>query len=63
MKAEKYLLDYIVNHNITLEQIKKDTGINIGDLADGKEELMADEFIKLCIYLGVDPDDVMNTVV
>lgn len=63
MKAEKYLLDYIIKSNIPMERVKKDVGIDVQALVSSKTELMADEFIQLCIYLGVNPDDMMNEVV
>lgn len=63
MKAEQYLLDYMEKSNITIECVQNEIGINMAELANGKGELMADEFIRLCIYLGVDPDDVMHAVV
>lgn len=63
MKAEKYLLDYIIKSNIPMERVKNDVGIDVQALVSSKTELMADEFIQLCMYLGVNPDDMMNEVV
>lgn len=63
MKAEKYLLDYMIKTNIPMERVKKDVGIDVQALVNSKKELMADEFIQLCIYLGVNPDDMINEVV
>lgn len=63
MKAEKYLFDYMIKSNIPMERVKKDVGIDVQALVSSKTELMADEFIQLCIYLGVNPDDMMNELV
>ena len=63
MKAEKYLLDYMLQCNISQKQVETDKGFNIEKMIQNKQELKADEFIDLCAYLNVDPDDVMNAVV
>lgn len=63
MKAEKYLLDYMKKSNIVSEHVKAEIGIDIEAIVNNNGELMADEFIRMCIYLGVNPDDVMNAVV
>lgn len=63
MKAEKYLMDHIMQSGISMSQVKKDLGIDMEGLFKNNGELMADEFMRLCIYLGVNPDDVMNSIV
>lgn len=63
MKAEKYLLEYMMKSNIPAERVKKDMGIDVQALVSSRTELMADELIRLCIYLGVNPDDMMNELV
>ena len=63
MKAEKYLLEYMMKSNIPAERVKKDMGIDVQALVSNRTELMADELIRLCIYLGVNPDDMMNELV
>lgn len=60
MKAEKYLLDYMTSRSISVEQVESDTGINMKGLSDGKKDLMADEFLQLCVYLGVRPEDIQT---
>lgn len=62
MKAEKYLYQHIVQHNISIEQIEFDTGIHIKDIVDNQKELMADEFITLCVYLGITPEEVSDQI-
>ena len=63
MKAEKYLLEYMMKSNIPAERVKKDMGIDVQALVSSRTELMADELIRLCISLGVHPDDMMNELV
>ena len=63
MKAEKYLLKHVMQHNISMEQVEKETGIDMQKLKEGHQELMADDFIALCIYLGVNPDEIMEQIV
>ncbi len=63
MKAEQYLIDYMLESNISMNQVEVDMGINLETMIRNKEELRADDFVSLCIYLGVNPDDVMNTVI
>lgn len=58
MKAEKYLLDYIVSHHISLERIMNDTGIDIEKRVRLKQDLIAEEFLTLCTYLGIRPEDI-----
>ncbi|MCM1499997.1 MAG: helix-turn-helix transcriptional regulator [Clostridium sp.] len=60
MKAEKYILDYMMNRSISVEQVECDTGINLRELSNGKKDLMADEFLQLCVYLGVRPEDILT---
>lgn len=62
MKAEKYLLDYMKQYSITPKKMKNDIGIDMEIFIDGKDELMADEFIRACIYLGVSPDEVLKAI-
>jgi len=63
MKAEKYLFNCMKVSGVSIEQVKKDIGIDVGGMEEGTYELLADEFIRLCIYLGVNPDDVMDEVI
>lgn len=63
MKAEKYLLDYIEQSHITKERVQEVVGIDIEKLVINQQDLDADDFLRLCVFLGVNPDDVMNEVV
>lgn len=62
MKAENYLLQYILQHNISLGKIEDDTGINLNSVVCKGKELLADDFLTLCVYLGISPDDIRNQV-
>ena len=62
MKAEKYLLDYVVNHDISITQIEKDIGINIERRVREKKDLIASEFLTLCTYLGITPEEVSDQI-
>lgn len=63
MKAEQYLLDYILKNDISVEKIQKEVGLNIVSICEKKKELSADEFVQLCMYLGINPDDVMGSII
>lgn len=62
MKTEKYLLQHIVNNHISLEQIENDTGINIEQMVRRKKDLKAGEFLALCTYLGITPEEVGDQI-
>jgi len=63
MKAEKYLLDYIEQSHISKERVREVIGIDIENLVKNHQDLEADEFIRMCVFLGVNPDDVMNAII
>lgn len=62
MKAENYLYNYISECNISVEQVKNDIGIDIEKILSGKNELMVDEFLRLCIYLKITPEEVISQI-
>ncbi len=62
MKAENYLLQHIIQHDISIEKVEKDTGINIKHVVCEGKELIADDFIGLCIYLGITPEEVSDQI-
>ena len=45
MKAENYLLQHILDHNISLVKIEDDIGVNLNGVVSKGKELSADEFI------------------
>ena len=52
------MIDYIVKNNISIEQTSKDTQISASKLrGETRDRLMAAEFLRLCQYLGVQPQD------
>ena len=52
------MAEYIRNHNIEVEQIAKDTKISASKLrGETRDKLMAAEFLELCRYLHVKPED------
>lgn len=52
------MAEYIRNHNIEVEQVAKDTKISASKLrGETRDRLMAAEFLELCRYLHVKPED------
>lgn len=52
------VLEYIHQNKIDVGRISKDTDISISKLkGESKEHLMADEFLELCKYLNIKPED------
>ncbi len=62
MRAEKYLLQHIRQHNISVKQIEKDTGINLETYVQEGRELLSDDFCTICIYLGISADEVSDQI-
>jgi len=62
MKAEKYLLQHVLEHQISSQKIEADTGINIEKVVSEKQELMADDFLRLCVYLDVTPEEISDQI-
>lgn len=63
MKAEKYLLQHVLEHNISSEKMEADTGINIEKIVSENRELVADDFATLCAYLNVTPEEVSDQII
>lgn len=62
MKAEKYLLEYVLEHNMSSKRIEADTGIDIEKIVLEEQELMADQFLNLCVYLNITPEEVSDQI-
>ena len=62
MRVEQYLLEYIRQHHLSEEQVERDTGTNLQLLIDQGRELVADEFLHICNYLGITPDEVSDQI-
>lgn len=55
------LAEYIQQNQISISQIAKDTGISEDKLhAKSTEKLNATEFLTLCSYLGIKPEELKN---
>lgn len=58
-QVTKWLVEYIQNQQISIIQIQKVLGIPIDKLyPDTKKHLNADEFLRLCAYLEIDPQKI-----
>ena len=62
MKAEKYIMQYIREHDISFQRVKKDTGIDLLLLESNSNNLLADDFLRLCIYLGIAPEEISDQI-
>ena len=52
------VIEYIRSNKIDVGRISKDTNISVSKLkGESKEHLMSDEFLQLCNYLNVKPED------
>ena len=52
------MVEYIHNNNIEVEQVARDTHISASKLrGETRDRLMAAEFLELCRYLHVKPED------
>ena len=63
MKTEKYLLQHMLKHHLSLEKMEMDTGINIEKFVSEQRELKADEFLRLCVYLNITPEEVSDQII
>ena len=58
MKVTNRLANYIARQHISPERVAMDTGVALEKLVPETEEtLEAGEFLELCIYLGIRPED------
>lgn len=62
MKAERYILQYIKDHNISSETIKKDIGLDLDKILKKDGNLLADDFLRLCVYLGITPEEIGDQI-
>ncbi len=52
------MVQYIADNKIEVEQVAKDTHISASKLrGETRDRLMAAEFLELCRYLNVKPED------
>lgn len=58
MNATKRLANYIAQQHISPERVAKDTGVAMEKLVPETDAILkADEFLELCLYLGIRPED------
>lgn len=62
MKTEKYLLDHMMNNHISVKQVECDMGINMEQLVEENRDLKAGEFLALCAYLNIRPEEVRDQI-
>lgn len=60
MKAEQYLLNYIEQSHISKDWVREVIGVDLEIIIEEQQDMDADDFIRMCLLLGVNPDDVMN---
>ncbi len=55
----EWLTDYMEKHAVSIAQTARETGIPDEKLRAGtKEKLTAEEFLELCVYLKVRPEEI-----
>lgn len=62
MKAEKYIIHYLREHNIAYDKIKQDIGIDMYKVENRNIDLLADDFLRLCLYLGLTPEEISDQI-
>lgn len=58
MYAEKYILDYVEKYSVSKNKIKEETGIDLDAVEKHHLELAAGDFLSLCLYLKLSPEDI-----
>lgn len=62
-KVSEYFIAYLEENSILPEEIQRATGISVKKLKTGYEEqLTAEEFLELCVYLGIRPESVKEAI-
>lgn len=54
------IVKYIENNHISVAQVVHDTGIPEEKLSSGEQPLTATEFLEICSYLNLRPEEVKN---
>ena len=54
-KVTDYIISYLKEENLTAVQVARETGI-------AKQKLDADEFLRLCVYLHLRPEDISRAI-
>lgn len=58
MYVEQYILDHVERCNVSRDKIKEDIGIDLEKIEKNQLELTAEEFIQLCMYLRLSPEEI-----
>lgn len=59
-KATRYVADYIARNQLSVEAISDELQISPSKLIPGTEEFLeADDFLRLCCYLKIQPEMVL----
>ncbi|MBO5069567.1 MAG: hypothetical protein J6C37_04315 [Roseburia sp.] len=59
----EYFITYFKKHHISPEETARALGIDVGKLTPGyREPLDAEEFLELCVYLGICPEQVAQGI-
>ena len=58
-RVTEYILQYMKEHHILSSTLSRETGISEEKLvSEYKEALLADEFLRLCVYLKLSPEEI-----
>lgn len=59
-KALEYLIDYMKKNEISVKKLSEELGRSEGAAGEaGAEPLYADEFLELCLWLHLRPEEVL----
>lgn len=62
-KVTDYIISYLREENLTAVQVARETGIAKQKLTEGYvHPLDADEFLRLCVYLHLRPEDISRAI-
>ena len=56
-RVSENIVEYIKRNKISVAQIEKDTGIHMSEFIDNYADFSAGDFLDLCSYLLLDPND------
>ena len=60
-QTARWLADYMSEHGISIEMVERELKIPRIKLEVGTmEQLWADEFLRLCAYLNIRPEDILK---
>lgn len=62
MRVESYLWKYVRQNGIAADKVAMETGIDLEAMIGEGKELVTDEFLELCAYLGITPDEVSDQI-